>query len=210
MASKELREALDHFFIKDGHISEGFKHISVLLQMMRDLQFNLGIGRDGWVALNLDDNQEGVKKNMLPLLTPILLFSSSVDLLGRVKIRRVTKSGENGKVFKKVLEEYFDFNPVESKVFWDFRNSLTHQYAIPKSIALYRAGSENIIEKVTNVENLWFIYVNSMYTSLKRAKVKVYEETIALDENEQAEIVQFIKEHGLIKQQVRTESKKRG
>lgn len=203
----KVNDTLAQFFESDGKISDGFTRKSVLLQMVRDLQFSLGIGRSGWIKLGLSDEQIKIKSDMLPLLAPVLLFNTAVDLLARVKLARLTRRGENGDVFQSLLVGYFGFTPQEAQVFWDFRNSLSHQYTMPKNVALFRAGSHDIIEQVVNRDDLWFIYVHPMYTTLDGAKNKIYEEIRASDQENKQNVANFIEQHGFIRQQLKKEVK---
>lgn len=197
---------INQFFIQDSKEVDGFLRKSVLLQLTRDLQFNLGIGRSGWMLIDMDETGEKIKKQMLPLLTPVLLFCSSIDLLARIKLHRIPGTSESGEVFKSILTNYFTFSPTESEIFWKFRCSLSHQYAIPKNVVLQRAGSQKIIEKVTG-RDYWFIYVHAMYTTLKHVTTKIFEEISLLEGQDKIEVAKFIKEHGFIMQRIGSEEK---
>lgn len=201
------RNIIDEFFIRDGFINDGFERRSVLLQLLRDMEFTHGIGSTGWVALGLDKDQRKVKKKMLPLLTPVLLFCSAVDLLARIESGRLTDVGENGDFFKDFLIRHFNLSNSEAKVFWQFRCSITHQYLIPKNVGLLRAGSHRIIEKIHG-KDLYFIYVNSQYTSLTQIKQSIYHNLKEKEQNdEKNNILEFINNHGFILQRIETEYK---
>jgi len=194
---------IKEFLEKDGSITDNYIRKSVLLQILRDLKFNLGIGRDGWVKLMLNDQQAATKNQMLPLLTPILLFCSSVDLLARVELKRVTLPNENSQVFKNFLQQHFGISEVEAKVMWKLRNALTHQYKLPRDIVLHRAGSSTFIEKV-HQKDYWFIYVHSIYTKLDKVKNEIFTSLMSESQLEKSKTVKFISEHGFILQQVST------
>lgn len=198
---------LAQFFKSDGKTSGRSIRKSVLLQMIRDLRFSLGIGRNGWIRLGLSEEQEKIKKDMLPLLAPVLLFSTAVDLLARVKLTRTTRMGENSEVFRSFLVQYFGLTPQAAQVFWDFRCSLSHQYTLTKNVMLFRAGSSDIIEEVANRDGLWLIFVHPMYTSLDRVKDRIYEEICSSDEHNKRDAAAFIEKHGFIRQQVNNEVK---
>jgi hypothetical protein len=204
----EADRIIKEFLEKDGNITDNFIRKSVLLQILRDLKFNLGIGRDEWTRLQLNAEQNKTKNEILPLLTPVLLFCSGVDLLARAELKRDNRAN-NGQVFKDFLQQHFGLSVAETEVMWSLRNALTHQYKLPKNIVLHRAGSSSFIEKV-HQKDYWFIYVHSMYTKLDKVKNEILTFLMSEPESEKSKTVKFISEHGFILQQVSAEIKTAG
>lgn len=197
---------IEEFFKTDGKIYHGFIRKSVLLQILRDLRFNLGIGREEWLRLRLTDEQNKTREKIIPLLTPVLLFCSGIDLLARAEKKSIPNTRQSGIFFKEFCKYNFNLDDDEARVLWNFRNALTHQYKLPKGVVLNRAGNQKFIIKVSN-QKLYFIYVRSMYSSLNRAKENIFEKLRGESKDENDETKKFIQKHGFILQRVDNEVK---
>jgi hypothetical protein len=172
------------------------KRSSVLLQMLSDLKYVLGFP-GAFSKLNLTHVQAQVlNAELLPILTPGLLFCSAIDLIARVSQKRVAKSNESKEFFAFSANKFFSLADDQIEELWKFRNAIVHQYSLSSGVALSRSGSiDNILIKGNSGV---VIAVRPMLSSLELAMGTLKICLMRESQHEKKRSCLFIEKHGFI------------
>lgn len=168
------------------------KRRSMLLELQKDIDFNLGI-YGTFNVLNLDKEQSSKLVELTPLLTVPLLYCSSIDLMARVKHKVTTIRGMNSEFFRESAMLFFNLSDEVAKEMWKLRNLLSHQYSI-KDYIVSRSGSQDVFE-LQGVANK-VIFVRAMRGSIRSAADRLH--TYLLNESALDKILteEFIDQYG--------------
>jgi len=99
------------------------KRRSVLLELIRDMEFNLAYPRS-FKELSLNEIQNNKLVEITPLYVVPMLFCSSIDLLGRV-LKKSTPSARKSKAFfidSAIL--FYEMGKTSAEALWQLRSSL--------------------------------------------------------------------------------------
>lgn len=120
------------------------KRKGVLLQISDDINYNIGKFNDSIVFGDLDFSQY-----KMPIFVTPLLYYSAIDLIARVRYKKLPTSRINGKFFKDSAELFFGLSEKESEEIWELQNLLFHQYSI-EGFVMSRSRNDKIIEGQSN------------------------------------------------------------
>lgn len=168
------------------------KRRSMLLELQKDIDFNLGI-YGTFNVLNLDKKQSSKLIDLTPLLTVPLLYCSAIDLMARVKHKVTTIRGMNGDFFRESAILFFNLSEDVAKEMWKLRNLLSHQYSI-KDYVVSRSGSHDVFELQGSVHKV--IFVRAMRGSIQLAANNLH--TYLLNESALDKLLteEFINQYG--------------
>ncbi len=189
---------LKEYFEEDKKIDQnGYQRSSVLLTLIRDLQFCLNYPKR-WKTISLSKEQLHELENVLPNFASLLLFCSGIDLVARVfnKITSENANGlANGKLFRDSAKQFFDFSEEESIFLWDLRCSVAHQYTILGKMQLIKHGSSRMLI----LENgIYKVYLTPALKRLDSAKEKLYKRITEQDEEIKIGYLDYLAKYGFI------------
>jgi len=165
---------------------------SMLLELRKDIDFNLGI-YGTFRNLDLTDSQLEQIVKLSPLLTVPLLYCSAIDLIARVKNKVTTVHGMNAAFFKESAQMFFELNETQSNEIWKLRNLLSHQYSI-RDYTISRSGSQEVYELHENGHKV--IFVRAMRGSIKRASDKLFDYLMQENLGQQEKTISFLETYG--------------
>jgi hypothetical protein len=196
LMSKEW--VLKEYFEEDKKIDQnGYQRSSVLLTLIRDLQFCLNYPKR-WRTINLTKEQISELENVLPNFASLLLFCSGIDLIARVfnKITNDNAKGlANGKLFKDSAKQFFDFSEEESSFLWDLRCSVAHQYTILGKVQLIKDDSSRMLILDNGI---YKVYLAPSLTRLGDAKEKLYKYITEQDKEIRSAYLDYLAKYGFI------------
>jgi len=173
-----MQNILDEYFIKDGVLSGSTRKKSVLLSLERDLAFCVALP-GFWIEGNsrnkiqLTSKQYKELLKVRPTFAIISLFCSAVDVIARVSNKRHPNIGENGTFFKNSAQDWFDLPSTHANELWNLRNGIFHSYRLMTGQAAVDIGSGSPVE-INDIGEFIF-YLHAMYSSVGKAKRKLYE-----------------------------------
>ena len=168
------------------------KRRSMLLELQKDIDFNLGI-YGTFKVLDLNDEQSTKLVELTPMLTVPLLFCSSIDLMARVKNKVTTVHGMNAAFFKESAQIFFQLSEPESLEMWKIRNLLSHQYSI-REYTISRSGSSNVYEVHSNGHKV--VFVRAMRGSIRKAAIRLFDYLLEENAGDRARTKVFIEDYG--------------
>lgn len=171
---------IDQFFKNDGIKINGRIKKSILLALIDDMQFCLGMyGR--YKVLNLSSDDHEKLMSILPSFSVLTLYFTGIDVLARVYKRSLPKPNEEGIYFKSILSNYSDLTEDVINELYELRKEIVHKYSIRPKHSLRRFGSSSPAEKLDN--DNWVITLNALYSNFIKISNKVYE-TVTKDSAE--------------------------
>lgn len=189
---------LKEYFEEDKKIDQnGYQRSSVLLTLIRDLQFCLNFPKR-WRSINLSKEQSMELENVLPNFASLLLFCSGIDLIARVfnKITNDNAKGlANGKLFKESAKQFFIFSDEECEFLWDLRCAVAHQYTILSKMQLNKHGSSNML--VLN-NGFYKVYLAPSLKRLTDAKETLYKYILSKDGEINDSYIEYLTKYGFI------------
>lgn len=192
MDSKALLEEFCKTESDELYSADTRKRRSMLLELQKDIDFNLGIYRT-FKVLNLNKEESSKLVEMTPLLTVPLLYCSAIDLMARVKNKVTTVRGMNAAFFKESAKLFFGLSEDDAKEMWKIRNLLSHQYSI-REYTVSRSGSSNVYETHDNGSKV--IFVRAMRGSTKKAATELHNYLLSENSEDQAKTAAFLSEYG--------------
>lgn len=164
---------------------------SVLLQIMRDMDYNLGVYRT-FKELGLNEEQQQKLGNELaPLLVPPLLLASAIDSLARV-LYLGSRPTTNRAMFIRSAKELFDLDDDKAEVMWRLRNSLSHAYSL-RGFSFVRYGGGGHGELVDNV-----VAIRPMRGALQAAAVRLERFLLALPPEDKQRVCRYLENEGFL------------
>jgi len=168
------------------------KRRSMLLELQKDIDFNLGIYKTFHV-LELTTQQKHILVELSPLLVVPLLYCSAIDLIARVKYKDTSARGMNARYFKDSAINFFELSDKEATEIWKLRNSLSHQYSISDYI-ISRSGSSSVVEWHSDDRVVFF--VRAMRGSIIAASNRLYEYLINESDEDKILTKDFLNHYG--------------
>lgn len=188
-------QVINEFFVKDGsQVGIRIKK-SILLALIDDMQFCLGIYRR-YKILNLTPSDHEKLLSVLPSFSVLLLYFTGIDVLARVKNRSLPKAHEEGQFFKGFLREYGDLEEQAVNELYELRKEAVHKYSLRPKHTLRRFGSSNPAEKLD--QEHWVFTLNAMYSNLINIKSRFYEELLKSNKEIIQDTEDYLEKNGFI------------
>jgi hypothetical protein len=170
------------------------KRRSVLIQIRRDMDYNLGVYKT-FKELNLTpDQQAKLETETAPLLVPPLLIVSAIDSLSRVLYlgRKPTQTINNRMMFIDSAKRLFGLDDDEAAMMWRLRNSLSHAYSLKGfSFVRYAAGGFG-----TGVRHV--IATRPMRAMLQMAAVNLQQILLKLSIDDKRRVYEYLEKEGFL------------
>lgn len=201
MERTEMNEnMIEEFFQNDGADTGNSIRRSVLLALERDMAFCVALP-GAWMEgssrnkLQLTDEQYSELLKVRPTFTVISLFCSAIDVMARVSKKQKPPVGKNGAFFKECAQNLFELTSEQAEELWNLRNGISHSYRLMEGQRAVSHGSHSPIQK-NDVDGKWEFYLHAMYTSLTRAKRKLYEFLTSESEEEKRKTEVYLEKNG--------------
>jgi len=170
------------------------KRRSVLIQIKRDMDYNLGVYKT-FKELNLTPEQQAkLETETAPLLVPALLIVSAIDSLSRVLYlgAKPTRLVTNRMMFADSAKRLFGLSDSEAAMMWELRNSLSHAYSL-KGFSFVRHSQGGFGTGIQHV-----IATRPMRSMLQNATTNLENILLKLPVNDKQKVVKYLEREGFL------------
>jgi hypothetical protein len=193
MSKEDMDKLIGEFCSQElGDLHDGDrKRRSILLQIQKDMDYNLGVHKS-FRELNLTDFQQSkLDSEIAPLIVPPLLLVSAIDSLARV-LSGGSRLTTNRNMFQDSAKRLFELDDDEVLMMWELRNSLTHAYSLTGySFVRYKKGGFG--SRISRV-----IAIRPMRGLLQKAARNLEAILLGLSISEKEKVCRYIEEFGFI------------